>query len=112
MMGPTMTEDELKTSIRTKPGWAARAMVVLFERQTALERATSTTQLLNGRGFSAFDARVGSMLARMVLKQRRTGKSYADALWGKALERAEKLALKYRKQLLEEVELRLRARPR
>lgn len=102
----TITERELVEGLRTKPAWAARAMVVLFERQTRDEQAASDSRHLNQRGFSAFDARTGSKLARFVLAARGKGRPLSQALYGKALDQAIRLAVKYRRQLLEEASIK------
>lgn len=71
-----------------------RAMVVLYNRQTQEEQASDSTHKLNNIGFSGADARLGSYYARWVLSGR--------DLSGSHLERARKMALKYRRQLLDE----------
>lgn len=45
-----------------------RALVVLFERQTASEQATNDTNINNRIGFAACDARGGSLTAKYFIK--------------------------------------------
>jgi hypothetical protein len=47
-----------------------RALVVLFERQTAAEQSSDHTQEDNGRGFAGCDARGGSLTAKSFLKNK------------------------------------------
>jgi hypothetical protein len=71
------------------------AMVRLYDRQTTVEKVTSQTVNTNQRGFSSAHVSKGSYYARWV----KSGKH----LSGKHLENARKIALKYTRQLLEEV---------
>ena len=75
-----------------------RAMVVLFNRQTADEKAAEYTKHHNNRGFAAYAARSGTYYARWVLKGRR--------LTGHHLAKARKIALKHSRQLVEEANSR------
>lgn len=70
-----------------------RAMVKLYQRQTTAEMIANRTSEHNGRGFSSMDAGIGSYMARWVMGGR--------VLTGIYLEKARKLAFKYRKQLAE-----------
>lgn len=70
-----------------------RAMVAIYNRQDADEKSAESTLKLNGRGFSAFDARKGTYYARWVLSGRN--------LSGHHLEKARAMAHKYVKQLAE-----------
>ncbi len=88
-----MTKEQIKTLLLTNNAAVERAMVALYNRQTADERSSSTTQHLNGRGFNAFDAERGSYWARWVQSGRH--------LTGRHLEGARKMALKYAGQLAE-----------
>lgn len=70
-----------------------RAMVALYQRQTADEQSTGSTRLLNGAGFNAFDAKTGSYYARWVMGGR--------SLTGRHLDKARRMAGKYVRQLAE-----------
>ena len=91
-----ITQTELLKGLEVNSKWVERAMVVLYERQTADEKATSSTRVHNKRGFASCDARSGTYMARWVLK----GKS----LNGEWLIRARKMAKKYIRQLMEEAQ--------
>lgn len=47
-----------------------RALVALFERQTASEQSTNDTHLHNGAGFNSADATSGSLTAKYYLKHK------------------------------------------
>lgn len=79
--------------LRTSDKAVERAMVVLYERQTTDEKASSDTKHDNQRGFSAFHAPSGSYYARLVLSGRR--------LYGKSLAKARRFSLRYTRQLLD-----------
>ena len=67
-----------------------RAMVAIYNRQTAFEKSAHTTI---GVGFSGADVRLGTYYAKWVL----SGKQ----LTGGHLMKARNMAVKYRKQLTE-----------
>jgi len=93
-----MKLEDIKSLLDSNDRAVERAMVVLFERQTADEQASNTTSHKNGRGFNGLDANFGSSLARQVMAGRR--------LSPKQLQYARKMAHKYAGQLLEEAELK------
>lgn len=70
-----------------------RAIVVLFENQTADEQAVARTNHCNGRGFRKNHARRGTRYAQWVLSGRR--------LTGEHLENARGMARLYVRQLVE-----------
>lgn len=88
-----ITHAQLQQGLDANAKWVERAIVVLYERQTNDERATSSTCLKNGRGFASCDARSGTYMAKWVLQ----GK-HLDGKW---LDKARKMAKKYSRQLLE-----------
>ena len=71
-----------------------RAILCLYNRQTADEQATQTTKHCNGRGFNSGDARKGTYMAKWIL----TG----NHLSGEWLIEAKMMAFKYLGQLVEE----------
>lgn len=75
-----------------------RAMVVLYQRQTADEQAQGNTKHTNGRGFSACHAYKGSYYARWCQSGRRLTGTYID--------HAREIALNYVQQLLDEAHKR------
>ena len=70
-----------------------RAIVAIFDRQTADEKATSDTRHTNRRGFSACHAKRGSYYGRWVKSGKR--------LTGDHLTKAREIALHYVSQLLD-----------
>jgi hypothetical protein len=70
-----------------------RAMVALYQRQTADEQHTSTTSHSNGRGFNYYHAERGTYYAKWVLSGRH--------LTGHHLAAARKMATYYARQLSE-----------
>lgn len=87
----TITESEIVAKLSSNNIWVERAIVALFKRQTEDEKNMGATVHLNSVGFNACDANVGSYMAKYVMSGRN--------LSGKWLEKARKMAIKYRKQL-------------
>jgi hypothetical protein len=88
-----ITESQIVTLLNSNPKAVERAMIVIYDRQTVDEKASSTTRHSNNRGFSACTDKRGSYFARWVLSGR--------SLTGHHLDKARKIALYHRKQLLE-----------
>lgn len=82
---------EIQGLLERNPRAVARALVVIYEFQTADEQATSTTSHANGVGFSGRDAEFGSSLAQKVLK--------GWALSEKQLNAGRRMVKKYWRQL-------------
>lgn len=82
-----------------------RALVHLFNRQTAVEQISETTQDHNGVGFTAFDGEIGTSMAKFY---KRTGflTPKQVAYWQKGCRKGSSTSRigKYWKQLLEEAE--------
>lgn len=62
-----------KDKIQTRPGWALRAAVRIYQQQTDLEKTQSHTQESNGVGFNSFDAPVITPIVQEYLRSRRFG---------------------------------------
>ena len=60
------TKAEIIEKLETDDRWVQRAITRLFSEQTADERAAMRTKYRNKRGFSAFDAKFLSALARRI----------------------------------------------
>lgn len=75
-----------------------RAMVVIYDRQTQDEKATSDTRHTNQRGFSGAHASKGSYYARWILSGRH--------LTGSHLAKARAMSMHYWRQLIEAAELK------
>ena len=91
MAQKTWTRTEIETLINTNDRAVERAMVAIWERQTADEQETQGTRHHNGRGFAAWSARSGTYYANWV----RSGRH----LTGKHLAKARKIALHHAGQL-------------
>lgn len=87
----TWTREEIEGLLRINDRAVERAMVVIWERQTADEQAVGATRHHNGIGFCGWSARSGSYFAGWVREGRR--------LTGKHLERARRIALHHAGQL-------------
>jgi hypothetical protein len=91
-VGKLWTEPEIVKAL-DNPIWVEKGLVRLYERQTLEERKKSDTIENNAVGFSGFDVKMGTYLAKWVL----AGKH----LSGKFLEKGKKICIKYRRQLTE-----------
>jgi len=87
----TWTRTEIEEMINGNDRAVERAMVAIWERQTADEQETQGTRHHNGRGFAAWSARSGTYFAEWVSSGRR--------LTGKHLVKARKIALYHAGQL-------------
>ena len=87
----TWTRTEIEEMINTHDGAVERAMVAIWERQTADEQTSQTTNHSNGRGFCGWAARSGTYYAEWVRSRRH--------LTGKHLAKARKIALYHAGQL-------------
>jgi hypothetical protein len=76
-----------------------RAIVCLYNRQTADEKSEGNTKHSNGRGFSASDAPKGSYMAKWIL----SGKH----LTGQYMIDAKMMSFKYINQLVDEATIKL-----
>lgn len=92
----------IERALNSSAAAVARALELLFARQTSDEQVTASTRHDNQRGFSQADANVGTWLVVTVIGEGRAqGRADADLLRGKALEMGRRVALKYaRTQLL------------
>ena len=87
----TWTRTEIEAMINGNDRAVERAMVAIWERQTADEKETQGTRHHNGRGFAAWSARSGTYYAEWVRSGRR--------LTGKHLAKARKIGLHHAGQL-------------
>ena len=85
----------VKNQLATNPAWATRAIVKLWQRQTADEQATQSTGQDNGVGFNGTDAFILSSFAEQINKGR--------TLSPKQLAIAFKKLPKYSKQIISEI---------
>lgn len=85
------TKEAVKALLDANPLAVERAIVAIYQRQTADERASGVTRWKNGIGFAAVDANRGAYMARWILG----GKH----LSGKWLEKGRHVACRYVRQL-------------
>jgi hypothetical protein len=67
-MSKTYTEAEIRENLSTNPKWVERALIRLYERQTADEQRSEHTVNLNFKGFQPVDAKLFSSFAKQILK--------------------------------------------
>lgn len=82
----------VKHKLETDPNWASRAILKLYECQTAAEQSIGNTTENNGVGFNGLDGVILSSFAQQLLKGR--------TLTAKQLAIAHKKLPKYGKQVL------------
>lgn len=93
-LNPKVTE-HIRMQLSTNPAWAQRAIVKLWERQTADEQSAKTTGHDNGIGFNGTDAFILSSFAEQIKKGR--------TLSVKQLAIAFKKLPKYTRQIISEI---------
>ena len=85
--------ETMKTMIAAKllddPAWVEKAILVLYERQTADEQAGGETRHDNNQGFTSADARRMSFVAEWLRKSKRNHLSREKALgtYGRRLQK-------------------------
>ena len=87
------TADRIVNLLNSNNIAVERAILAIYNRQTADEKIARNTRYHNTVGFSAADAKTGTYLAKWLL----SGKH----LDGKFLAKGRNIAIKYRRQLLE-----------
>ena len=87
------TTDRIVNLLNNNNTAVERAIIAIYNRQTADEKNARNTRHNNTVGFSAADASTGTYLAKWLL----SGKH----LDGKFLAKGRNIAIKYRRQLLE-----------
>lgn len=97
-MGKAWTEQDVDALLARSDAAVFRAVVVLYDRQTADEQASDQTTHRNGVGFNGVDARLMSYYARWIKANGR--------LTGRHVERARRAVRKYRAQLLDAIAAR------
>lgn len=93
MSNATWTKDRIINLLKSNDRAVEKAIVAIYHRQTADEKATSDTKHTNHRGFRSNHASRGSYYARWVLSGR--------TLSGYHVEKAREIALHYHRQLSE-----------
>lgn len=102
------TKAEIIQLLKTNDRAVARALVVLNERQTAVERSAESTINDNGVGFTPADARMGTSMAEFYTRFGRLSEKQL-AYWRKPNVRGVPRICKYAGQLLEIAQQKARA---
>lgn len=89
------THDKVKVA-----NMVGRALVALYDRQTADEKASDSTSHLNSVGFSGVDAEIGSSMAKWVLSGRYLSVKQVE-VWTKPGKNGLPRLCKYARQLNE-----------
>lgn len=90
-MSKKWKKEEIRANLETDDRWLYRGIKAIYERQTADEQETSSTNCENGVGFNGADAEFMSSIAQQVI--------HLNFLTPKQKEIARKKMLKYAGQL-------------
>jgi len=63
-MNANLTKDSIKALLKTNNTFAVKGLLIVFNNQTEMEKASERTSLLNGKGFGAFDAELLTSFAK------------------------------------------------
>ena len=85
------TKKQIKARLMVNNDWVERGIVAIYNKQTEEEKEIEDTFKLNGVGFSSAHVRLGSYLARWILK--------GNHLSGTFIEKGRSLILHYTDQL-------------
>lgn len=87
-------------AIANSDAWLFRAIVSIFERQTADEQAAETTAHDNGIGYNGIDAPIMSSFAKQIIEHKKGMSKFASPLSPRQIVMARKKMNKYAGQLL------------
>lgn len=62
-----LTKEIIQNKLETNITWLLRGVVAIYEKQTADEKNTDSTNRTNGVGFTGADARFGSSIAKRLI---------------------------------------------
>jgi len=113
------TRDQINKILITNDSAVERAIIVLFNRQTADEQSTANTNHSNSIGFSACDAKAGTRFARFLLgmndrnqvvyRKKNLTHNTSRRIFSRycrdgetPIDRARRIALKHSRQLVDE----------
>lgn len=98
-----LTKEYIVHLLETNDKAVGRALLVLLNRQTAVEQACQRTEAVNGRGFTGFDAKIGTSMAQQFQRKGKLSDAQV-AVWRKKDKRGNMKIAKYWKQLIEAAE--------
>ena len=90
----------IKENFEESDKWVTRAVVVIFEAQTASEQLTDSTNEWNGVGFNGADAEILSSFAKQIIAFNAGESQYRYPLSVRQLAIARKRISKYAGQIL------------
>ncbi len=90
----------IKDNLATSDKWVLRAVLVIFEGQTAAEQDTESTREHNGIGFNSADAEILSSFAKQIIDHEAGKSKFRSPLSPRQMAMARKKISKYAKQLL------------
>jgi hypothetical protein len=93
-------KDFIVKALTKSNAWLFRAIVSIFEYQTADEQTAEVTAHDNGVGFSGVDAQMMSSFAKQIIEHGKGNSKFASPLSPKQIELARKRMVKYAGQLL------------
>lgn len=96
------TKDQIVDLLKTRDLAVARALVVLYEHQTADEQVSHDTHHRNGMGFRPCDAHIGTSMAQFYLKNKFLTQKQLD-YWRKPMRNGQMKIEIYANQLLKTV---------
>jgi hypothetical protein len=117
------SRDDIDSLLNRSDAAVERAIIVLFERQTADEQRVASTNCHNNRGFASCDARAGTRFARFLLgmndrnqvrfPKKNLSHPIASRIFRRyckggesVIGRARRIAIKHSRQLVEEANLK------
>ena len=83
----------IRAKVKKDPKWASRAIVALFEKQTATEQMIEATSEHNGVGFNAIDAEILSSFAKQLIAGRTLSEKQLAIAFKKLPKYAKQLAM-------------------
>lgn len=94
------TKEEIQALLNTNDQAVIRGLLAIYNRQTADEKSSESTNHENKMGFNGTDARFGSSLAKQILDwQAAPVKKFAKPLSPNQLAKGRKIIYKYAGQL-------------
>ena len=98
--GAELSKELIQSRLANNDAWLFRAIVAIFEYQTADEQNAEVTAHDNGVGFNSVDATILSSFAKQIMEHAKGASRFASPLSPKQKEMARKRMNKYAGQLL------------
>lgn len=91
----------IKANLEENDKWVLRAVIVIFQRQTASEQVAETTREENGIGFNGVDAQILSSFAKQIIDFEAGKSRFNTPLSPKQMGIARRKITKYAGQILQ-----------